>query len=367
MSMPSSGAAAPPPYPQSSAQAATSTSHRNQSSVISPVPFFDSILRAAPAFDYENEDEIGHDNDSASSSTVSLTQQLAQNTVSDWSSKVGPNLEQHASLHAFLDANANLNERLTHVKERIHTTAGKRTSLATRVTRLQKKLHELQLESDQRRKLLFRPKKRREFVRQVHEVTSELEPLKEHLQAYEVEIALDEESVANLTIELAEQAKVSSQLDAIDDDIFGGPTQGHEEEDMLEQQYHILMETIRRLQSTIATEARCQVHLNKAHSLCLALIKELLIGLNIGIEIGVPTNQKHKTQLWRGNSPTHSANRSRGHVLRAKTISGDLHMHYLLARAAQRRVAVLPKMRVIDLVRLPGMTARNATDEQVRF
>lgn len=371
MSLPISSAAptnasAPPPYTQPTRTAGARIS-QSQSSVGPPIPFFDSILRAAPAFDYENEEDIGHDNDSASSSTASLAEQLTQSAVSDWSSTLIPHLEQHASLHAFLDANERLPENLENLKNRIHINLGKRTSLTTRVTRLQLKLHQLQLESDKRSKLLYRPKKRREFLRQVDEITSELEPIKEQLHKYEEEVARDQQLVTDLSIETEESAKVSAQLDAIDHEVFGGPTLGHQDEDLLEQQYHILTETIRRLQTSISSEARCQTHLNKAHSLSLTLIKELLAGLNIGIEIGVPTNTKHKTQLWRGNSPTHSANRSRGHVLRAKTIAGDIHTHYLLARATQRRVAILPRMRVIDLVRLPGMTARNVTDEQVSF
>lgn len=354
----------PPPYLQSTGSA-TGSSRAGQRAVVAPVPFFDSILRAAPAFDIDdNDSEVGHDNDSASSSTLSLSEQLKRNAVSDWSSTLAPHLQQHASLHAYLDANPRLQEKLADLKDAIHTNLGKRTSLATRVARLQKKLHLVQLESDKRVKLLLSPKKKREFRRQVKEISSELEPIKELLHKYEGELARDQEIVINLGTEVEEYIKVSAQLDAIDDEVFGGPTQGHEDEDRLEQQYHILMETIKRLQSSISMEGRCQVHLNKSHLLCTTLIKELLVGLNIGIEIGVPTNQKHKTGLWRGSSPTHSANRSRSHILRAKTICGDLHTQYLLARAVQRRVAILPRLRVIDLFRLPGMTAKNVVDEQ---
>lgn len=194
---------------------------------------------------------------------------------------------------------------------------------------------------------------------------AELEPNRTLLNEAEQALILDREKLANLRSELVDYDKVEARLDYIDDEVFGGITADHEDEDELEQQYHILKQTQRRLKASVQLEVRCQIHLKKAYTLCLALIKELLVGLNIGIEIGVPTNEKHKTGLWRGSSPTHSANRSRNNILRAKTICGDLHTNYILARAVQRRVAVLTTLKVIELNRLPGMNARNTLNEAV--
>ena len=187
--------------------------------------------------------------------------------------------------------------------------------------------------------------------------------MKVALHASEVQLHQDRERLHSLEGELIEYRKVESRLDSIDDTRFRGPTPGHSDEDELEEQYHVTVQTQRRLRWVVQMESRAQEHLAKANQLCLALIKELLAALNIGIDIGVPSNIKHKNGLWVGSSATHSARTSRNHVLRAKTLCGDLHTNYVLARVAHRRVAVLTKLKVIELNRLPGMNAKNAVNE----
>jgi hypothetical protein len=194
---------------------------------------------------------------------------------------------------------------------------------------------------------------------------TELDEQRTALHQSERSLKEDREKLHSLEAELVEYRNVEKRLDAIDDAIFQGPTHGHSREDELEQEYHVLVQTTNRLLSSIQMEARAQGHLSKSLDLCNRLIKELLVGLNIGIDIGVPTNTKHKTGLWRGTSATHTARLSRSHCLRAKTIVGDLHTNYILARVVQRRVAVLTKLQVIELNRLPGMNAKNVVDEAV--
>lgn len=366
-SIETSGSIVPPSYSESQKTESTTDAGNNKSrkqSVISPPkPFFNSILRAAPAFDHENE-EI--DFDESPSSTLSLPLDLKlPDATSHWSFALKSHLPQHASLHAYLDANEKLHEKIAQLTENIHIDAGKRTSVNTRITHIQRRLHDIQLESDKKVKLMLSPRKRKAMRRQIHEYHAEIEPLKEHLLKYEETLASDREELTSLEAQAIEYTKVTAKLDAIDDEIFGGVSCDHDEEDELEQQYHVITETIKRLQSSILVEQRCQRHLNRAHQLTVALIKELLIGLNIGIEIGVPTNQKHKTGLWKGSSPTHSANRSRIHILRAKTLCGDIHQNYILARAVQHRVALLPKLTVIELNRFPGMNAKDVLNEFV--
>lgn len=369
LSLEASGSIVPPSYLETQETEKTASGSNNvkkPSIVAPPEPFFDSILRAAPAFDEENEEEQYHFDESPSSSILSLPLDLKLlNVKSHWIHTLKPHLPQHASLHAYLDANSTLHETIAQLRERIHINAGKRTSVNTRITHLQRKMHDIQLESDKRMKLILSPKKRRTIRRQIQDYHLELEPLKEHLLQYDETLARDREELINLEAQAIEYTKVTARLDSIDDEVFGGVTSDHQDEDELEQQYHVIIETIKRLQSSIQVEQRCQRHLSRAHQLTIALIKELLTGLNIGIEIGVPTNQKHKTGLWRGSSPTHSANRSRIHILRAKTLCGDIHQHYILARAVQHRVAVLPKLNVIELNRLPGMNAKDVLNESV--
>lgn len=175
----------------------------------------------------------------------------------------------------------------------------------------------------------------------------------------------DKRQVTELEVELTQYKCVEGRLDLIDDAIFGGLPKTNDEEKDMHRQFHVLHEIVRRLDASVQLETRAQKHLDKALSLCTMLIKELLKGLNIGIKIGVPTNTKHKTQLWSGTSPTHSARTSRGLVLRAKTICGDLHTNYIQARAVQRRVGILPPLEVIAPNRLPGMKTKNVVDELV--
>jgi hypothetical protein len=196
-------------------------------------------------------------------------------------------------------------------------------------------------------------------------VESELQIVTAAWHISERDLQEDREKLRRLEEELIEYGKVQDRLDALDDEIFCGTTHGHSEEDELEQRYHVLTETQKRLLSAVQLETRAQGHLNKALRLCNELIAELLVGLSAGIDAGIPTNQKHRTQMWKGTSRTFSARTARGHVLRAKTIVGELHTTYILSRAVQKRVVPLSRLEVIELNRLPGMNAKNVVDEAV--
>lgn len=139
----------------------------------------------------------------------------------------------------------------------------------------------------------------------------------------------------------------------------------NEKDREIQEKYHVLMETSRRLESTVQLEVRAQKHLSQAATSCQTLTKELLAGLQIGVQIGVPSNVKHKTQLWSGTSPTHSSRASRGLLLRAKTLSGDLHSNYIQARAIQGKIAILPPLEVVSLTRLPDVRSKDALNENV--
>lgn len=157
---------------------------------------------------------------------------------------------------------------------------------------------------------------------------------------------------------------VADWRDRIDDEIFAGPTVNHhEDEDAIEIRFHVHSQTSSLLLNTAKTEMRARKHLDKALKLTASLIKEVQAGLNIGIDVGVATNQKHKGGMWKGSSQHASSRMSRGHILRAKTISGDLHTAYVLARVVQRRVARLPKLTVIELDKLPDMKDKNRVSE----
>lgn len=173
--------------------------------------------------------------------------------------------------------------------------------------------------------------------------------------------------LVSLEQEMSQYKRVEARLDALDTHVFGGLTPAHPEEDRLEQEYHILLQTARRIQASVQLEKRAQQHLTKAYTLCQTMTKELLKALNVGIEIGVASNVKHKNQLFVGTSPISSARASRGSLLRAKTLCGDLHTHYISARAVQTRIAKLPKLEVIELTRLPDQRGKQVLNEVVSW
>ncbi|UZJ54842.1 hypothetical protein CBS101457_004162 [Exobasidium rhododendri] len=338
-----------------------SNSTGTRSKGVVPVPHFDSILRAAPALDADVDlEEL---DDSASSSTLSLPDQVNTSEGSSLQKILRPHIEHHTSLHAYLDANSALEELILQTREKLHIDAGKVKSTFSRVNRLERIQLSLKSEGEKKGKIFWSPKKKRDWRRQVETTRSELDPVKAIWHESERDLQEDRQKLRSLEAELVEYEKVQARLDAIDDEIFSGTTHGHSEEDELEQRYHILGQTQRRLLSAVQLETRAQGHLNAALQLCTILIKELLVGLNVGIDAGIPTNTKHKTGLWRGTSSTHSAKLSRSHILRAKTIVGELHTKYILARAAQKRVAGMIPLEVIELNRLPGMNAKNVVDE----
>ena len=161
-----SHAAAPPSYPQSNEANNNSTS----STTAAPVPHFDSILRAAPAFDDDFDVEALAD--SPSSSTVSLSEQLDASEGSNLKRKLRPHIEHHTSLHAYLDANSLLEELIIETRERLHMDAGKVKSTSSKVTRLKADLEGLRLDSEKKGKVFWSPKKKREWRRRVAEVRS---------------------------------------------------------------------------------------------------------------------------------------------------------------------------------------------------
>lgn len=161
MTTPALPMTAPPSYPQSTS--------RNTATRSAPVPHFDSILRAAPEFDAELDlTDIG--NESASSSTLSLPQHTASRGSQSWKTHLTPYLEQHASLHAYLDANTQLESLIHHTQENIHIDAGKIKTTSTKTTRLEKRLNELILEGSKKGRIFWSPKRRRHWRHSMIEV-----------------------------------------------------------------------------------------------------------------------------------------------------------------------------------------------------
>jgi hypothetical protein len=135
-----------------------------------PVPHFDSVLRAAPALDDDFDlEEIA---ESASSSTLSLPDQLTASEGSSLQTLLRPHIEHHASLHAYLDANSMLQEFILQTRESIHIDAGKVKSSHSKVSRLEKDLGSVRLEAEKKGKLFWSPKRRREWRRRMAEVST---------------------------------------------------------------------------------------------------------------------------------------------------------------------------------------------------
>jgi hypothetical protein len=174
----------------------------------------------------------------------------------------------------------------------------------------------------------------------------------------------ERQHLKELEAELVQFRRVEARLDALYNKVFAGPTAEHPEEDDVERKHHVFQQTARRLQASMQQEKRAVQYLDKAMKLCEEMLKELLKGLNIGIEVGVASNVKHKNQLFVGTGSFVTARASRGSVLRAKTLCGDMHTQYISARGIQRRIGALPKMDVLELTRMPDMRRKNSYDEQ---
>lgn len=324
-----------------------------------PAPHFDSILRAAPAYDEDDEEQEIGGNEQAEEEELNLP------TPTNITDAIRPHLQHHSSLHAYLDANMMLEEMILGTQERIYEDSGRLKSQRAELRRAEADLKILQSAKGKGTGAAFwMPKKKKAYKAKMEESLNKLDKVQNQVKLLDRDWKEQTEHIATLKAELAQFKRVEARLDALDNQVFSGQTPAHPEEDELEQKYHILWQTARRLQASVQLEKRAQTHLTKADTLCRTMVNELLKGLNIGIETGVANNTKHKTQLWKGTDSKYTARHSRGVVLRAKTLCGDLHTHFISARAIQRRIKRLPKMEVIELTRLPDQWNSNTVNEK---
>lgn len=329
-----------------------------------PAPHFDSILRAAPAYDNDDDEE---EDEEMRRRREEEEQEEEQNLPpsTDVHEAIRPHLQHHSSLHAYLDANLLLEEMIMGTQERIYEDSGRLKSQKAELKRAEEDVKILQSVKGKGAGTVFwMPKKKRAFRAKMEESLNNVDKVKSQVDMLDRDWREQTEHITVLKSELAQFKRVEARLDALDNHVFSGHTPAHPEEDELEQKYHILWQTARRLQASVQTEKRAQQHLTKAHTLCQTMVNELLKGLKIGIDTGVATNTKHKTQLWKGTDSKYTARQSRGVILRAKTLCGDLHTHYISARAIQRRIQQLPKMEVIELTRLPDQWNSRTVDEK---
>lgn len=175
-------ASAPPSYPQSTGRGTGTTASSSRLAapatanrlVTAPVPHFDSILRAAPAFD----DDFGWDDEdsqSASSSTLSLNEIKQDGEGStgrqELLSLIAAHADYHISLHACLDANVTLQQVIHGTQEQLHVDAGKVKSLSTKIANLERRGEALRVEGDKKARMFWSPKRKREWRRQMAEVS----------------------------------------------------------------------------------------------------------------------------------------------------------------------------------------------------
>lgn len=324
-----------------------------------PAPHFDSILRAAPA--YDDDDDGEGENEQVEEEEEDVNLPPATNILT----AIRPHLQHHSSLHAYLDANMLLEEMILGTQERIYEDSGRLKSQKAELKRANEELKLLQSAKGKGAGSAFwMPKKKKAYKMKMEESQNNLDKVQDQVNMLDRDWREQTEHIASLKAELTQFKRVEARLDALDNQVFSGHTPAHPDEDELEQKYHILWQTSRRLQSYVQLEKRAQQHLTKAHTLCQTMVNELLKGLNIGIETGVANNTKHKTQLWKGTDSKYTARHSRGVILRAKTLCGDLHTHYISARAIQRRITQLPKVEVIELTRLPDQWNSKTVNEK---
>jgi hypothetical protein len=137
-----------------------------------PTPHFDSILRAAPAYD---DDDYNEEEDN-SNDQVRL--QDSNDGPSDFNGTVSqiiaPHIAHHHSLHAYLDANQLLEETVTDVRNRVNEGVGQVRKKEAEVIKAQVGLKNAQAQKG-RSSMLWAPKKRKQFKAALDKVSDDIQ------------------------------------------------------------------------------------------------------------------------------------------------------------------------------------------------
>lgn len=124
------------------------------------MPHFDSVLRAAPAYD---DDDSDWDDGASMGSSISHSKVQYTSSPQDLQElilKAKKYAVSHTSFHAYLDANTHLEHNIKELQNRIHEESGKLTSRKAELRRLEKQKASLLSQRKGKVKLLWTPKKR---------------------------------------------------------------------------------------------------------------------------------------------------------------------------------------------------------------
>lgn len=137
-----------------------------------PAPHFDSILRAAPAYDADDTEsaDSNEDLDLGQIPSSSLSDPpTARESTAAVAEAIRPHLAHHSSLHAYLDANRMLEEMMIAMRQKIHEDSGRLKSRIAELKRMERVLAEAQ-EVKGKGAVLWLPKKKRLYRMKVEKV-----------------------------------------------------------------------------------------------------------------------------------------------------------------------------------------------------
>lgn len=125
-------------------------------------PHFDSILRAAPAYD-DDDDDDGDGELLQGDGNEEETYGEALQAKKSVAQTIRPHIAHHHSLHAYLDANQMLEETIAESRNRVNESAGQVRKKDAEVVKAEVFLKEAQAQKG-KSSMLWTPKKRKAFA-----------------------------------------------------------------------------------------------------------------------------------------------------------------------------------------------------------
>lgn len=126
-------------------------------------PHFDSILRAAPAYDDDDDDDDGDEGFVEGDDNEGDDRGDAREATRSVAQTIRPHIAHHHSLHAYLDANQMLEETIAESRNRVNESAGQVRKKDAEVVKAQVFLKEAQAQKG-KSSMLWTPKKRKAFA-----------------------------------------------------------------------------------------------------------------------------------------------------------------------------------------------------------
>ncbi|EPQ30187.1 uncharacterized protein PFL1_02303 [Pseudozyma flocculosa PF-1] len=281
--------------------------------------------------------------------------------------------DRHTSLTQRLEALGDVPARMERDKEALYQCSGRLSSLRARTKtfesddRAARKAYSDKVGNFAKRIINKRPARGRAvaLAKDHHErARTDLEQHLDLIRATEAELLRIRAELSDLELKQVEYLQLVEDLEHLNDSLFAGPTPEFPEEDLLEWEHNVLVETGRQLQAEANRERRARQLLNQASPSLTACITDLRKALQICIELGVANNRKYSHQMFVGGSTSATVKATTSLVLRTKTNSGKFYTTIAKARGSQALVRRAPDFSVIELHLMPGQRSPKAVDEK---